>query len=100
MNQFQKQQSEKIRSCYESENLEKGGEGSRGGKIVGYTKSGKPIYEGRGTAKKYESFTKQDHHDAVDHHSNIYHTTNHPGERAQAYSNLKSHQELADKKTK
>jgi hypothetical protein len=26
-------------------NIEKGGEGSRGGKIIGHTKSGKPIYQ-------------------------------------------------------
>lgn len=32
MNQFQKSQSEKIKACYESENLEKA-EGSRGGKV-------------------------------------------------------------------
>lgn len=33
-------------------NIEKGGPGSRGGKIIGYTKSGKPIYD---SAKKGES---------------------------------------------
>lgn len=75
MNQFQKSQSEKIRSCYESENLEKS-EGSRGGKVIGHTKSGKPIYEPRGgyyksthkhlvgpSEKHYSDFTKQDHED-------------------------------------
>jgi len=47
MNQFQKSQAEKILSCYENIDLQKSqsGEGSRGGKIVGHTKSGHPIYE-------------------------------------------------------
>jgi len=49
------------------ENLfEKGGEGSRGGKVIGHTKTGKPVYE---TGKKgdhavYKNFSKEDHEDA------------------------------------
>jgi hypothetical protein len=39
------------------------GEGSRGGKIIGHTKSGKPIYAG--AHESHKSFSKQDHLDAV-----------------------------------
>jgi hypothetical protein len=57
--------------------FEKGGEGSKGGKVIGHTKSGKPIYDPQGAryasigkvgahSKKYDDFTKQDHHDASD----------------------------------
>ena len=74
--------------------LEKGGgEGSRGGKVIGHTSSGKPIYEHKegplsagsrakrhgGTqmgihkykehAASHEGFTAQDHEDAYDHHA-------------------------------
>jgi len=45
----------------------KGGEGSKGGKIIGHTRSGKPIYE-HFHAKEYKGFNKQDHFDAADAH--------------------------------
>lgn len=48
--------------------LEKGGEGSRGGKIIGHTKSGKPVYAGK-KASENKDFTAQDHKDASDLHS-------------------------------
>lgn len=35
-----------IFKSFQENDLEKGGEGSRGGKVIGHTKSGKPIYEG------------------------------------------------------
>jgi|GEM_PF-2317661 len=44
--------------------IEKGGEGSRGGKIIGHTRSGKPIYE-RKNAKHESTFTSADHKDAA-----------------------------------
>lgn len=49
--------------------LKKGGEGSRGGRVIGHTKSGKPIYE------KYEQehtqhYTSEDHSDAMHAHMN------------------------------
>lgn len=48
-------------------NIEKGGEGSRGGKIVGHTKSGKAIYDS--IDKKHTSkYTSEDHDDAAAHH--------------------------------
>jgi hypothetical protein len=47
----------------------KTGEGSRGGKIIGHTKSGKPIYESQSTShKSYKDFTSKDHIDAAMRH--------------------------------
>jgi hypothetical protein len=47
----------------------KAGEGSRGGKILGHTKSGKPIYSHKYPKdKNYEHFTAQDHKDAFHAH--------------------------------
>lgn len=44
----------------------KTGAGSRGGHVIGYTKSGKPVYKGKDQAhaKEYKDFTHQDHIDA------------------------------------
>lgn len=51
----------------EENDIEKGGEGSRGGKIIGHTKSGKPVYDSFDHSS-HEKFTAQDHKDAVEHH--------------------------------
>lgn len=40
------------------------GEGSRGGKVIGHTKSGKPIYDTSNHAK-HANFNKEDHLDAA-----------------------------------
>ena len=57
-----------IRKSFDNENdIKKGGEGSRGGKIIGHTKSGKPIYENK-KAHTYKDFTEQDHRDASETH--------------------------------
>jgi len=55
----------------EEDLLEKfvGGPGSRGGKIIGYTKSGKPIYEDKTTLHK--NFTPEDHLEAADLHEHL-----------------------------
>lgn len=53
-------------------NIEKaGGEGSRGGKVIGHTKSGKAIYDSPGKEQQNlnKIYTKQDHLDAHEHHS-------------------------------
>jgi hypothetical protein len=50
-----------------AEQIEKGGEGSRGGKVIGHTKSGKPIY-GDKSADHYKDYSTQDHRDAADAH--------------------------------
>ena len=42
-----------------------GGPGSRGGKVIGTTRSGKPIYEGGRHAPHHEGFTSDDHKDAA-----------------------------------
>ena len=61
--------------------LEKGGEGSKGGKVIGHTKSGKPIYQqtariqGRERINKFsdqhKDYSKQDHEDAAELHSQL-----------------------------
>ena len=76
--------------------IQKGGEGSRGGKVIGHTKSGKPIYDvtgyksspkegahadehvwtekGREKHKEdHKDFTKEDHEDAIEIHKNKRH---------------------------
>lgn len=50
----------------EESDLEKS-EGSRGGKVIGHTKSGKPIYESH-SHEAHKNFSKDDHSDAVAHH--------------------------------
>lgn len=54
------------------EDLVKGGEGSRGGKVIGHTKSGKPIYESANNSA-HSSFDNEDHSDA--HALHINHAT-------------------------
>jgi hypothetical protein len=52
--------------------IEKGGEGSRGGKIIGHTKSGKPIYEEhRPMHENYKNFTSEEHIEASRLHRDI-----------------------------
>ena len=50
--------------------VDQGGEGSRGGKIIGRTKSGKPIYESHGHPS-HKDFTSQDHSKAAGIHRNL-----------------------------
>lgn len=47
----------------EESDLEKGGEGSRGGKVIGHTKSGKPIYDSHNHSS-HSKFSSKDHEDA------------------------------------
>lgn len=53
----------------EDDSLEKSGEGSKGGKVIGHTKSGKPVYENK-HADHYKDFTREDHTDAKKLHRN------------------------------
>ena len=46
------------------------GEGSRGGKIVGHTSGGKPIYSSAGN-RNHKGFTKKEHNEAYHVHSRI-----------------------------
>lgn len=48
--------------------MHKGGEGSKGGKVIGHTKSGKPIYD-TFSHEGHKSFTKKDHMEASLAHS-------------------------------
>lgn len=43
-------------------------EGSRGGKVIGHTKSGKPVYYRNGTHSSYKDFGSDDHKDAAEIH--------------------------------
>ena len=54
------------------------GEGSRGGRIIGHTRSGKPIYASNGRSawkKHHKGFNEQDHKDAE--HVNSQYQTHH-----------------------
>lgn len=50
--------------------IEKGGPGSRGGKIIGYTKSGKPIYA-NAKHENHKNFTIAEHNDAIEAHQKV-----------------------------
>ena len=52
------------------------GEGTRGGRIIGHTQSGKPVYAGRRRKDNIkggseDEYSRQDHLDAADHHSKV-----------------------------
>jgi 8-oxo-dGTP pyrophosphatase MutT (NUDIX family) len=49
------------------EEIVKGGEGSKGGKIIGHTKSGKPIYES-GAGSHHKDFSAEEHEEAAQFH--------------------------------
>ena len=61
----------KSKKSFEEElDLLKGGEGSKGGKVIGHTKSGKPVYEKHEALhQNYSSFSAKDHDDASEIHS-------------------------------
>lgn len=56
-----------IKKSEETEIEKGGGEGSRGGKVIGHTRSGKPIYE-HSFDHGVDHYTKEDHKDASDAH--------------------------------
>jgi hypothetical protein len=69
---MEKGETDELSKAYEELGIKKGGEGSRGGKIVGHTKSGKPIYHnpfaGGKAKEKHKDWSKKDHLDAAQHH--------------------------------
>lgn len=67
---FQDKQNRIIGSYIESD-LIKGGEGTKGGKVIGHTKSGKAIYEDHNHAS-HKKFTSQDHAEAVKRHREMF----------------------------
>jgi hypothetical protein len=69
MSTIQERQALLIRSSYRTDLLKGGGEGSRGGHIIGHTKSGKPVYKAaEGAHAHYAKFSAQDHEDAAELH--------------------------------
>lgn len=63
LSEFEKSQSAKILSMYSNaEELIKS-EGSRGGKVIGHTKSGKPVYDIAGH-QAHQTFNAKEHVDA------------------------------------
>lgn len=75
---FISHQAEKILACYtdssldscinkaEENDLEKGGEGSKGGKIIGHTKTGKPVYAGHDEKKLNAAIAAKNSQGVVD----------------------------------
>ena len=68
---------EKLKKSFESlglNDLEESdlfkAEGSRGGRIIGHTKSGKPIYE-NASYKEHKDFTPSEHREAVEKHRSL-----------------------------
>jgi len=80
--------------------LTKGGEGSKGGKVIGHTKSGKPIYENRTAGHdSYKDFSKQDHKDAADAHYSHYHKKDADGSTVlHGKKSFESHLDQSNKK--
>lgn len=71
MSTYQQKQAAKILESYkDSQEVIKGGVGSRGGKVVGYTKSGKPIYSS-GYHSDYNNnskYSKEDRSEISEYH--------------------------------
>lgn len=84
--QAEKKKDNKVEKSEESD-LEKGGEGSKGGKVIGHTSSGKPIYD-KFSHASHKDFSVFEHSEAVDHHMKArkeanakYHDTTDESER-------------------
>ena len=74
--------------------LEKGGEGSRGGKIIGHTKSGKPIYD-ISMHPTHKLFSHQDHKDAAVLNSELGDMSHGPSSSDNIMLNNQKHKKLA-----
>lgn len=105
VNDFNKAQAQRILSCYsdtninksidyksaiaemknrrDPDNLEKSGEGSKGGKVIGHTKSGKAIYQNP-NHESHKKFTSADHTDASEIHMTSKESTLNNNERDEA----------------
>ena len=97
--------------------LTKGGEGSRGGKIIGHTSSGKPVYASSGGKPSgHTGFTAKDHAEAAEHHRDSAEQLRRMAsggsarsaisrrrelrERAKHHAEVSAHHEAASKKVK
>lgn len=58
-----------LNKAYNTFSLMKGGEGSRGGKIIGHTSSGKPIYENSHKHPSFNLLSGKEHDEAADLHN-------------------------------
>ena len=94
-----------IEKSFNEVDLEKA-EGDRGGKVIGHTKSGKPIYDSA-NHEAHKNFSAEDHQDAISAHSKL-HSPNGPGkfdrnmpkeEREAHKSEMSKHIRLRDKVT-
>ena len=74
-------ETDELIKAYDEQKIEKS-EGSRGGKVIGHTKSGKPIYANK-EASTYTDFSSKDHKDAAELHNE---RMNHHDRMAQKYS--------------
>ena len=62
-------ETDKIVKAFNEEEIISKAEGSKGGKVIGHTKSGKPVYAGKKASHEdYKNFTSQDHRDAGELH--------------------------------
>lgn len=105
---FISHQAEKILACYtdsslsscinkaQESDLEKGGEGSKGGKIIGHTKSGKPIYDTFGHSA-HKSFTSEEHREAMKIHSELGNQSHGPSPTDPIKSKNERHRQEAEK---
>jgi hypothetical protein len=87
-----------VRKSFEDE-LEKGGEGSRGGKVIGHTSSGKPIYAHK-DAHEYKDFTASEHQEAANLHNKEANYTKgkSPVEKVNHQQRAREHQGLVKEK--
>lgn len=87
-----------IRKALENDLEKAEGEGSRGGKVIGHTKSGKPIYE-NANHEGHKNFTIAEHNDAIDlhqkprddYHKNMYSTDDDKKKNDHHYEQQKEH---------
>ncbi len=99
LNDFQGSTIEK--SFQNDENYFEKAEGSRGGKIIGRTKSGKPIYA-TGANKLHSDFTPKEHKEAFDAHMKLSkdETLSHGQRKAHWTQALRHDEEMEKKKMK
>lgn len=86
-----------IKKSEETEIEKGGGEGSRGGKVIGHTRSGKPVYANSGATGKHDSFTKEDHKDAYNLHRKMMNHYEDEKEPNKVYYHM-SHRDIHKKK--
>ena len=81
------------------EDLIQKGEGSKGGKVIGHTISGKPIYENANHAS-HKDFTAVDHGNAAFHHQKEAEKAEESGDHEKQNYHTKQSKEHADLATK